>query len=69
MNLDRPLFLKEEEAAQYIGMSRSFLRKSRCEGRVGQRTPGPDYHKNGRAVRYSVEDLDRWLAQNRNQLS
>lgn len=69
MDLDGQRFLKEADAARYIGMSRSFLRKSRCEGRVGKRTVGPDYHKNGRAVRYKIDDLDRWLVQNQQRLS
>lgn len=50
--------LTEVETAEYIGMSRSFLRQSRMEG---NRTPAPRFIKIGRAVRYLVEDLDSWL--------
>ncbi len=55
---------REEEAAAYIGMSRSFLRQARMNGdRVG-RTPGPPWIRIGsRAIRYLKEDLDGWLEQ------
>lgn len=54
------LVLTEKEAAEYIGMSRSFLRQDRMNGfRVG-RTKGPEYIKIGRAVRYHKNDLDTW---------
>ncbi len=45
------------EAARYIGMSKAFLERDRWEGaripfvRVGRR-----------AVRYRIEDLDRFIA-------
>lgn len=51
----------EKEAAEYIGMSRSFLRQDRMNGIRKNRTPGPPYVKNGRAVRYLKEHLDEWL--------
>ncbi len=51
----------EPEAAEYIAMSRSFLRQDRMHGHRQQRTPGPQYVKIGRSVRYLKEDLDRWL--------
>ena len=51
--------LSEPDAAFYIGMSVSFLRKAR---RVGQ---GPAYHQIGRRVVYGVTDLDAWLALHR----
>jgi len=53
--------LSEIETAQYIGMSRSFLRQSRMEGNRDNRTPAPPFIKIGRAVRYLIEDLDNWL--------
>ena len=53
--------LTEEEAATYIGMSRSFLRQDRMNGPREQRTPGPRWIKVGRAVRYLVDDLDDFL--------
>lgn len=53
--------LTEQEAAEYIGMSRSFLRQDRMNGIRKNRTPGPNYVKIGRAIRYLREELDRWL--------
>jgi len=48
-------------AAQYIGMSDSYLRADRCNGYYGDRTPGPAYLKVGRKVLYRRMDLDQWL--------
>lgn len=57
--------LNENEAAVYIGMSRSFLAISRMEGSGEKRTPGPAFVKVGRRVIYLKADLDAWLAQHR----
>lgn len=52
----------EKEAAQYISMSRSFLRQARMDGNRTHRTPAPRFIKIGsRAIRYLKEDLDAWL--------
>jgi predicted DNA-binding transcriptional regulator AlpA len=51
----------EQETAEYIGMSRSFLRQSRMDGHRKNRTVAPPFIKIGRAVRYLKEDLDNWL--------
>lgn len=51
--------IPEKEAAPYIGMSKMYLRISRMRG------DGPPYLKIGRAVRYDVRDLDRWLESKR----
>ena len=53
--------LSEKEAAQYISMSRSFLRQGRMNGDREGRTPTPPYLKIGRDVRYRIFDLDQWL--------
>ena len=53
--------LTEKEAAQYIGMSASYLRQDRCYGAVGGRVAGPKFLKYGRAVRYRIADLNCWL--------
>ncbi|MGR5475217.1 helix-turn-helix domain-containing protein [Vibrio astriarenae] len=53
--------LTEQETANYIGMSRSFLRQARMEGPRKNRTIAPPFIKIGRAVRYIKEDLDLWL--------
>lgn len=59
--------LDETEAARYIGMSAAFLQASRIQpSATGKpRTPGPPFMKLGRTVRYSREDLDRWLTEQR----
>lgn len=51
----------EREASEYIGMSRSFLRQDRMNGIRETRTPGPNYLKIGRSIRYLKTDLDAWL--------
>ncbi len=57
--------LTEKEAACYINMSESYLRKARMDGDLRNRTPGPPFVKIGRAVRYLKHDLDQWLAEHR----
>ena len=51
----------EKETAEYISMSRSYLRQSRMDGDRKNRTPAPPWLKIGRIVRYLKEDLDQWL--------
>ena len=64
MNQDNhPRALNEKAAAQYIGMSVSYLRKDRMDGLVGQRTPCPQYAELGKRVIYLRDDLDSWLEQ------
>jgi predicted DNA-binding transcriptional regulator AlpA len=57
--------LTEKEAAEYIGMSRSFLRQDRMNGYRSSRTPGPKFLKIGRSIRYLMDDLQTWLLQHR----
>ena len=52
----------EKQAAEYLGLSVSLLRKWRVN-----REGGPVYIKIGRAVRYSTEDLDGFLQARRVQ--
>jgi len=59
--------LTEKQAAPYIGMSRSFLRQSRMNGRRQNRTSGPPFLKIGRKVLYLAEDLDAWLLEHRHE--
>ena len=61
VSIVNPRALSEREAAQYIGMSRSFLAQSRMDGLQENRTPAPPFVKIGRSVRYLREDLDGWL--------
>ena len=51
--------LKEPEAAEYLNMSRPWLRLGRM------RRNGPPYLKIGRSVRYDIRDLDAWLEKHR----
>lgn len=51
----------EKGAAEFLGVSRSYLRQSRS--RRSQRPSaieGPAYLKYGRAVRYDMDDLITW---------
>ena len=58
-----PHALTEQQAAQYLSMSRSFLRQGRMNGDRDGRTPSPPFLKIGRSIRYLKEDLDTWLEQ------
>ena len=49
--------LTEKEAAAYLGVSASLLRKWRLEGQGG-----PDYFKFARAVRYGEDSVESFLA-------
>jgi predicted DNA-binding transcriptional regulator AlpA len=51
--------LRVRQAAEYLGMSKSFLDKMRCYG------GGPTYAKLGASVIYNTDDLDAWLAVHR----
>jgi predicted DNA-binding transcriptional regulator AlpA len=59
--------LNEKAAAQYVGMSVSYLQHHRCYGSTGKRMPGPAYIKLGSAVRYLISDLDHWVAKHKVQ--
>jgi len=54
-----PRAMTETEAAEYLGMSRMWLRIGRSSGNPQT----PPYVKFGRAVRYLRADLDRWIAE------
>ena len=58
-----PLMLTDVEAAQLLRLSVSFLRKSRCEGQIGNRTPAPPFIYVGGRVRYITSDLKQWVEQ------
>jgi predicted DNA-binding transcriptional regulator AlpA len=53
--------LKVAEAAKHLRLSKSTLDKLRCHG------GGPTYFKLGRAVVYSLGDLDSWMASRRRE--
>jgi predicted DNA-binding transcriptional regulator AlpA len=56
--------LKEEAAAEYIGMSVAYLRLSRMRGTT-KCTSAPPFIRIGKAVRYLPRDLDAWLESRR----
>lgn len=53
------LVVPELRAAEYTGLSVAYLRKARAEGK------GPAYVRFGRAVRYHVADLDKYIDEHR----
>jgi hypothetical protein len=57
----QPVLVDERYAAAYIGMSMSFLRRTRMEGVLKSRTPGPKFLKIGKTVRYEMAELERWI--------
>lgn len=51
-----PAVLNEQEAAEYLGITKYWLRNNR-------RSPAaPPFCRLGGRIRYRVETLDRWLA-------
>jgi predicted DNA-binding transcriptional regulator AlpA len=46
--------IRTKEAAEYLGLSKSFLDKARCYG------GGPSFMKFGKSVVYSTDALDAW---------
>ncbi len=56
----RVRMLNTQEAARYVGLAKNTLEKARTYG------DGPYFSKfSSRAVRYSIEDLDAWIAKSR----
>ena len=56
-----PLMLDEKDTAIFLGVSVSFLRKSRSEGLVGGRTEAPPFVRVRGRVFYRVADLKAWV--------
>jgi len=48
-------YLPPKEAAEYVGYKTSTLAKKRCSG------TGPRYYKIEGNIRYTTDDLDRWM--------
>ncbi len=46
--------VRVQQAADYLGVSKSFLDKARIYG------GGPQYMRFGRSIVYSTADLDEW---------
>lgn len=55
----KPTYFKEKEAAEYLGVGYSTLRKWRYEN------VGPVYRRLGRSIRYSRSALDRHFKRER----
>jgi predicted DNA-binding transcriptional regulator AlpA len=55
--------LTEQEAAEYIGLSRSFLRQGRIYGTRERHIPPPPHLKLAQTIRYDIGDLDKWVEQ------
>ncbi|MDO8954616.1 MAG: DNA-binding protein [Gammaproteobacteria bacterium] len=60
MDLDKKTIFTEKEAAEYIGMSVSFLTNSRSIGNKRGAARAPKFFKNGRCIRYRKSELDRF---------
>ena len=56
-----PAKLRVQQAAGYLGISKSWLDKKRITGE------GPPYLKLGRRVVYDIDDLEIWASGHRRQ--
>jgi len=54
--METKLFVKETIVSQITGLSLQTIRNQRCKNR------GIPYHKIGRAVRYDLDDVYRFLS-------
>ncbi|MGB0906959.1 MAG: helix-turn-helix transcriptional regulator [Maricaulaceae bacterium] len=59
MNLHIPSNLSADQAADFLGLSKSTLSKMRLTG------DGPIFIKMGRRVAYQPDDLQNWVKENR----
>ena len=57
--------LNDFEAAAYLSVSPSTLRKGRMVGKLDNKFESPPFVRFGRNVRYLVRDLDDWLMRHR----
>jgi hypothetical protein len=55
------LLLDEKKAARLLGVSLSYLRKSRCDGTIRGRTSAPPFVYVGNRVYYRTADLKAWV--------
>lgn len=63
-----PLALNSQQAAEYIGFSRSTLNNARYTGLLGG-VAAPKFRKLGKSIRYEQSTLDAWLSQFKEQTS
>ena len=50
-------FVRVRDAAQFMGVSKGWLDKKRGEG------GGPKFSRVGRSIVYSLDDLEKWVAE------
>jgi hypothetical protein len=55
------MLLDEKKTALVLGVSLSFLRKSRSEGPRRKRTPGPEFVEVEGRIFYRPPDLKKWV--------
>lgn len=62
-----PIYVRDTEAAQILGVGTQHLRNMRCPGRKNPKAiTGPAFVKLGKwSVRYKIEDLIKWADRNR----
>jgi hypothetical protein len=56
-----PALLTDVQLSRIINISPSALRKARCEGVTGSRTPMPPFVKVGGRIRYRLSDVLQWV--------
>jgi hypothetical protein len=56
-----PLLFTEKMASKFLGVSLSFLRKGRSEGKHHKRTEAPEFIRVEGRVYYAEEDLRLWV--------
>ena len=59
LQLSSKKYFSIEEAAEYIGISKSTLYKHTAGGQI------PFYKPNGKLITFSKDDLDKWLLKTR----
>ena len=59
--LNMPQLLDVKAAAKFLGVSVSYLNKSRCEGVLKGRTPPPKHTRVEGRVCYKLSTLIAWL--------
>ncbi len=62
-----PIYVKDKEAAQILGVGTQHLRNMRSPGKKNPRKiTGPPFVKLGKfSIRYKIDDLIKWADRNR----
>lgn len=62
--------IEEKEAAEYLGLSEMFLKKSRCQDMIDVYGVQPsDAHNPEASVWYDQDELDEYIRENRDRHS